>query len=260
MTVKQQNEIRAKQWVENYMDNSYWRKQLDSAVENTTVYEAAAVKDFIEKVKPYKGNRKMRVTIVQSTSYDAIMDSLDVATNKIAVLNTADFFHPGGQYLTGGVSQEESLCAVSGLYTILKHCSAYSRRNTVRRMPPEYNTEVIYAKDVPFTLVQDLPSIPCVVADVISITPPNTKRISINRSGGYTAALMDRITAAYVIPAKKANVLILNAWGCGKYRNDETLIANMFKRVMQDYGNLYRHVIFAIPNEAQYNKFCEVFY
>jgi uncharacterized protein (TIGR02452 family) len=50
-------------------------------------------------------------------------------------------------------------------------------------------------------------------------------------------------------------VLVLGAWGCGAFRNDPVMVADVFARALEARGGEFDHVVFAVfdPRQGQPN-------
>ena len=65
-------------------------------------------------------DRDMAVTVTKDRSFQAAVRlSREKPDKKIAVMNFANAFHPGGGVTKGASAQEESLCRTSTLYPLL---------------------------------------------------------------------------------------------------------------------------------------------
>lgn len=116
---------------------------------------------------------------------------------RIAVLNFADGYEPGGLVWQGVKTQEEDLCRASNLYLALE------------KIEYPIDGKCIYSKDVVFFRDNKLRS-PRKV-DVISCPAPINSSLDAERR------------MRMIIEAAKLNgaeILVLGKWGCGAFGND----------------------------------------
>ena len=108
--------------IEVFQDTQNWIKSdpilsasIPTAKKNTTVFyeddypafDSSALKDTI-------------ITVTKNRSYQAAMGlHKEDPDAKIAVMNFANAFHPGGGVVNGASAQEECLCRTSTLYPLL---------------------------------------------------------------------------------------------------------------------------------------------
>lgn len=84
-----------------------------------------------------------------------------------------------------------------------------------------------------------------------------------NKCSDIPRIMKTRIHKVLALFAKqKCNTIILGAWGCGVFRNDPKVIAQLFKEVIEEHFNdVFKHIVFAIysKNPKFINAFEEVF-
>lgn len=184
------------------------------------------------------------IRLLVSDSLDAARDLLATIhqTNcakrpKVTILNMASSLRPGGGFLEGASSQEESLCMRSTLYPSL--------REEFYRLP---EIGGIYSPDV---LVfrgaddRDLPKQNRFFCDIITagmIKYPelvNTEDESeANFRGSYANPqdrdlMLEKMRAVMrIMRQKQAGKVVLGAWGCGTYGNPVAEIAKGWQRVL----------------------------
>lgn len=266
-TRKEVNARCAKAWLEDIGVNEDWQDKIRFSRFNTIVRTAKNTKKWkglltVEELENCKSSKLEEGCLYLSseTTYAALTR---IARNnvgaKLSALNFASFFNPGGGFIKGSISQEESLCHGSGLWPVLDNCSAYARRRRDTQVPPTYYSEVIYSKSVPFASSLYDADGGIYDVDVISCSAPNINRCGENIKN-YDKALTERITAIYLLPyLNGCDTLVLGAWGCGVFKNDPKIIAGKFREIMKKYPRMYKEVVFAIPNDNVRAVFRETF-
>lgn len=259
MSKKSENAIFAKEWQNSILGNLKWNRAIADSINNTKVTRNRILKRSLrENIKGFKGSDiKPNVSVIKCATYDALKNIWN-DEGRIAALNFASYFNPGGGFEKGAIAQEESLCRVSGLYPILKSVDVYSKRREESNIPEEYKSELIYSERVPFTEIEGSDDTDIHYVDIISCAAPNCRRVPMSRDKEYITAVRERIEAIYTEPyTYGVNTLVLGAWGCGVFKNEPQLIANEFKRIIDMYRGLYSSIIFAVPNDKVYNIFSE---
>ncbi|MFB2935645.1 TIGR02452 family protein [Aerosakkonemataceae cyanobacterium BLCC-F154] len=172
---------------------------------------------------------------------------------RIGVLNFASARNPGGGFLRGAQAQEESLARSSGLYKSLLKCSEYYDYHRGNRSLL-YSDRMIYSPGCPVCKKDDgtLLSTSYIV-DFITSPAPNAGEIEKQQPEDK-----DKITEVlYVRGAKllslaayhECDALVLGAWGCGVFRNDPAIVAQMFADLLLANGQFsgrFKSVLFSV--------------
>jgi uncharacterized protein (TIGR02452 family) len=173
--------------------------------------------------------------------------------NKIGVLNFASAKNPGGGFLGGSQAQEESLARSSGLYSSLLKCPEHYNfhRNNESLL---YSDRIIYSPNCPVFRTDDgtLLEQPYLV-DFITSPAPNAGAISKNQPENiskisevlYARGEKVLSLAAYY----NCDAIVLGAWGCGVFRNEPSLVAQMFADLLLNEGkfaNKFKTVLFSV--------------
>lgn len=190
---------------------------------------------------------------------------------KIAVLNFANNHNIGGSPWTAN-AQEESLCRISTLYP----CLEYHEKDFYVKHRVEYlngqmnhygNDDIIYTPNI--LVFKEDTSLPEMLdkkdwyfVDVITCAAPNLSGVHYDFDT-YKKIMHQRIEKIIQVARQKGvEVLILGAFGCGVFRNPASVVASLFKKVLNEYH--FDTVEFAIYTKddsinSNYNIFKEVF-
>lgn len=172
------------------------------------------------------------------------------AKNRTAILNFADAVKPGGWVEDGAPTQEECICRCTNLYETLTTEASHNGYYKVNldfikgQYYSVYTDRVLYARDV--VIFKDDTTYEYIapkLIDVITCPAPNT-----NLSGESAIQIYTRRMEQILLSAHKNGVktLILGAWGCGAFGQDPYTIAKAFALVLNNYADLFEHIVFAI--------------
>lgn len=209
-------------------------------------------------------------TLTAAHSLLAIQDSDDVdLSNKrarVAILNMASPLSPGGGFLNGATSQEESLCMRTTLLPSL--------RDSFYRLP---EVAAVYTPDVLVFRDQDAEDlakrdrwfVDCVTSAMLR--QPDTEPGVDGMPARYTHEMdrdlvmqkMRHVMAVFRV--KGAKKIVLGAWGCGAYGNPVDEVSGAWKHVLlgskkpnlDDSG--IEEIVFAINDRRMAHRFAEAF-
>lgn len=169
---------------------------------------------------------------------------------RVAVLNYANNHSIGGGPFSAG-AQEESLCRCSTLYPCLqamdvpfyqKHRQDYDDG----RLTIMGNDDLIYTPDVVVFKTDErtepiepkmMPESDWYKVNVITCAAPELRGKPKTYPDGYRELIAKRIKRILDVAAKEQNeVLILGAWGCGAFGNSLNVVANVFMKLLPNYG------------------------
>ena len=176
---------------------------------------------------------------------------------RIGVLNFASARHPGGGFLRGARAQEESLARSSGLYESLRQCPQFYEFHRAQGTTL-YSDHMIYSPACP-VLRSDagdwLPQ-PYTV-DFITSPAPNVGAVLRNEPANrarITPTLTTRAGKILALAAhRQCDALVLGAWGCGVFQNDQATVAAIFAGYLRRggaYAGRFRHVSFAVYDSS----------
>lgn len=196
-----------------------------------------------------------------------VIDSDSFHDPKMLVMNFANAKHPGGGYKNGAIAQEESLCRQSTLYASIGS-------NKAREMY-RHNEYVNAAFDSEYMLIS-----PCVeifrnsdmslkedtlTTAVITLPAPNRRGRAVRKTEEELRKVFeDRIrNMLYCAAYYGYKTLTLGAWGCGAFGNDPEMVAEAFRKVLDDenLNRFFGEIDFAIPgkNSRNYKAFSSFF-
>lgn len=177
--------------------------------------------------------------------------------NPVA-LNFASAKHPGGGFLGGARAQEESLCRSSGLYACIVNDGMYRHHAGTRG--GFYSNYAIYSPGVPvFRDDGDLLSEPYRCAFVTS--PAVNAGTYLGDGGGkqadVTREMRERVRKVlHLMAGHGHDAAVLGAWGCGVFRNDPEVIADLFREaLLARFAGVFRRVVFAILDWSEERRF-----
>lgn len=177
--------------------------------------------------------------------------------DKIAILNFASAKNPGGGFLGGASPQEESLARSSSLYASLtKDWTMYEYNRSQTSFL--YSDYMIYSPNTVFwfddegaTLAQPI------LADVITSPAPN-KGAMLHRERPNEIQEIEEVFSKrikkvlHIANQQGTQTLILGAWGCGVFRNDPSMVAQLFKKVIEKhYAKAFKKIVWAIYDRSK---------
>lgn len=189
---------------------------------------------------------------------------------RIGVLNFASAKNPGGGFLNGAQAQEESLARSSGLYKSLLKCPEYYDFHRSHRSLL-YSDRTIYSPGCPIFRKDDgtLLETPYLV-DFITSPAPNAGEVANKQSqdlGKIREVLYVRGAKLLSLAAyHRCDALVLGAWGCGVFRNDPAMVAQMFADLLLANGQFwgrFKSVLFSVLDTRGerkiFTEFCNRF-
>ncbi|KAJ7716556.1 hypothetical protein B0H16DRAFT_1741217 [Mycena metata] len=183
-----------------------------------------------------------KISVVEGDTLEVAYPMCTDGSGSVAVLSMASELRPGGGFLSGANSQEESLCMRTTLYASLQE--------GFYRLP---ELGCVYTEDVcvfrgtygnaatPSTNVN--PTSEWWFVDVISCAA--VRGPDVDEHGHYTDAaqrdlMREKIKCIFrAAVGKGCRRLVLGAFGCGAFGNPPTEVAQLFRRVLlgRDGGN-----------------------
>lgn len=236
------------------------------AKQNTTVFYENIYPEY-DKSKTYD----MAISVTQERSFKAVMRlSKEYPGSRIAVMNFANAFRPGGGVKQGSDVQEESLCRISTLYPLIsqKNIRESFYQHHMEMNTPRASDSLIYSEGVIICksdkeYPERLSKGEWVKVDVMTIAAPDLreeKMCDAELFGYHVKRAIHMFTCA---AAKEADILVLGAFGCGAFRNNPEVVAKAYLVALQEFPEVFRKIEFAVycpPGSSDnYNVFKEVF-
>ncbi|KAK5952882.1 hypothetical protein OHC33_006003 [Knufia fluminis] len=215
-------------------------KDVKQSIETAANHPAKASMDGSASSSiPFEIHFRVADTLDAATDLHRSSQSRSPKSSRIAVLNMASPLRPGGGFLNGATSQEESLCMRTTLYPSLKE--------EFYRLP---EVGAIYTPDVLVfrshdAEATDLPKNERFFVDVITAAMHRMPDVEEDEEGekAYAddkdrdAAEQKMRAVMRIAKSKGVKKLVLGAWGCGAYRNPVSEIAAAWKRVLLSGGH-----------------------
>jgi uncharacterized protein (TIGR02452 family) len=235
------------------------RDQIDAAVSGTTLYTPDDLAALVAARPPEAPHREQpaHVEVTPGTTAQAARRlTLAETTGPVAALNFASARRPGGGFLTGARAQEEDLARCSALYPCLIAQRPYYEAN--RAHPSAvYTHHVIYSPNVPFFRDDRLELLeePFLVS-VVTAPAPNAGAIlgeEPDAGPRIRSALEERAAMVLAVAAEQGcRHLVLGAWGCGVFRNDPAVVAEVFATWLAhpSFSAAFDHVVFAVHDRS----------
>ena len=224
--------------------------------------------DFEYRIPKIKSDQP-NVLVIEDTTFHAAQQYALKGDRKIAVLNFANAFSPGGGVLQGQMAQEECLCRSSNLYEsltmpyILKHYYQWNGKHC----GDKGTDAVIYSPGVTVFKTDD--EIPEKMedwfqTDVLTCAAPYYdpgKRKPISREELQQIFTKRIKNILEVAAANQVDILVLGAFGCGAFNNPPELVSETFRCLLMEngYGRLFEKIRFAIKKSRGQNRNLSVF-
>ena len=199
----------------------------------------------------------------RTTLFETINDTTLSAARKLVAdgfkpvaLNFASARHPGGGFLGGARAQEESLCRASALYDCINGNAMY--RHHAHAGGGFYTNYAIYSPAVPVFKDDEgeLLDEPYLCAFVTS-PAVNVSAIRDNEHKLVRDEMRERIEKVLAIMTGHGHdSAVLGAWGCGVFKNDPEVIAELFAKALRGkFAGAFAKVVFAVLDSSEEKYF-----
>lgn len=210
--------------------------------------------------KPNIGNKSGNIQFCN----ESVIDTIFKNSNKtnMTVLNFASAKNPGGGFLRGRIAQEECLARSSNLYLSLKRFNRDFYKKNKEENNPLYTDNMIFSRNLSFfkDTTYNLVSQPA-ICNVITSPAVNA---GVARDRGVPDSAIDTVMEnrirkiIYLAAQQHTDILVLGAFGCGVFKNDDKKVAKMFYKILEEEQMKYcfDEVIFSIyDNPQKFNNF-----
>ncbi|KAL8277586.1 hypothetical protein RQP46_010018 [Phenoliferia psychrophenolica] len=219
--------------------------KLRAAVDSTVAYSSLPP---TTPTTPLAGGKRTRFRFWNCDSYDAAERLVDVwGSEKVAVLNMANAFNPGGGYLNGAMAQEEALCRRSTLFAHISHPQLYP----IHLEGGLFSPDVLIFRETNGDIRDSDAYFSVGVVSVAAIDRPR-----LTPTGEHYADAREEQTTVHKIMAilriaklQGQKAIVLGAFGCGAFRNPPSRMATLFLRALTEdpeFTDTFDEVVFAI--------------
>lgn len=258
-----------------YKNGTSWKRQLWSRIKKD--------RNGLPKIRRWRCQTNQdNIFVTQERSLEAVRRMKTAyPQSRVAVLQFASGTNPGGGVVRGGVGQEESLCRCSTLYPCLQQHKVrkrfYDRHQ--RTGDPYYSDACVYLPGI-IGIRDDAPGGRLLreqdryMFDVITCASPNVRirrwdeehkdLMKLRENPENIENITKRRACAVIRTAVRnhVDILVLGAFGCGIYGNSPQMVANAFKKALNECGHSFKAIIFAIYSDVgesgNYNAFSAI--
>ena len=250
------------------------RRETVKMQEQTLLY----LKDY-NAVDPQEKSSKPDIEVCGDTTFRCAQrllqenksDLSEGQNSRIAVLNFANAYHPGGGVASGAMAQEECLCRSSNLYSaltlpyLLRNYYKWNSRNTgdmgtdaVIRSPGV----TVFKTDAP--VPEEMGRDAWFQVDVLTCAAPyfdKNKKHPVSQEKLRDVFYHRIRNILEVAAANDTDILVLGAFGCGAFNNPPELVADVFRELLIDKGyfRFFTKIVFAIKKNNKANTNLEAF-
>jgi uncharacterized protein (TIGR02452 family) len=203
---------------------------------------------------PVRRTVAARIEVTGESTLAAARRLVAQADGDVACLNFASAKRPGGGYRSGAQAQEESLARASALAVCLEAVPEYYDQYR-RRPDPVYTDGVICSPDVPVFRDDD----GGLLAEAYAVTfltaaAPNAGALAARGWRGDIRTVLERRARRVlgVAASHGHGRVVLGAWGCGVFRNDPSVVADVFASLLgEDFARSFDLVTFAVLDTSR---------
>lgn len=240
------------------------KHSVSASIQNTKVYYENDYPQFQSNAA------SMDITVTKERTFEAVKRLKEEFPDaKIAAMNFANAFHPGGGVKNGAGAQEECLCRCSTLYPCIasKQAAGYYRhhQDLAGRIATDsliYTPDVTVCKtdtDIPERMLKE----DWYQTDVITIAAPNLCGMVLSFQQLYSIHFQ-RITHMLTVAAhENTDILVSGAFGCGAFRNDPSAVSKAFQDAIVSFPHVFEHICFAVycspADSTNYDSFMKTF-
>ncbi len=233
--------------LEQCKNNPVLKKAIESGIKNSKMYDSG----FHTDKRPLYDS--CRISVVNNGSI-AVAESLAKKYSKVAVLNFADPFEPGGLVKYGAFTQEECLCRCSTLYPVIsdpKFKNFFYRYHENYKDKKWLTDRIIYSPDmIVFKTDKNFlgTDIDFFKADFITSTAPILSDDNFDRNTLHKVQKSRIRNILQTAMDNDADSVVLGAFGCGAFRNPPEIVAQAFHDVIisENYNYCFKEIVFPV--------------
>ena len=200
-------------------------------------------------------DRGYKSTVIELRDQDSVDAAREMSNlgYKTALVNFANRHIPGGGYRKGRLAQEEGICRRTTLFPALN-----------KKLYPIQHNELIYSDNVvvfrdswekQFQVKNEGSTISVITVPAYNLNP-NMRANDLSLSEQYLDGTKDKIRAQFrVAAAKGVDAIVLGAFGCGAFKGDPNIVAQIYKEVLNEleFIGIFELIIFAILDKESDN-------
>jgi uncharacterized protein (TIGR02452 family) len=218
------------------------RQLVEDAMNGTVGYPPDA---SLPNVVP--SDRQTVFDVVNDTTLEAVCKLVSEGFKPVA-LNFASARHPGGGFLNGARAQEESLCRASALYYCINGNAMYRHH---AQSDCYYSNYAIYSPAVPVFKDDDGEPLdePYLCGFVTSpAVNAGALRDNERKPNRIRKEMEERVEKVLAVMAGHGHdAAVLGAGGCGVFKNDPEMIAELFANALRSrFTGVFAKVVFAV--------------
>lgn len=225
------------------------------SVAGTRLFTPEALDELQENLPSDKGFAT-QFEVTNETTLDAVRRLSEQGASSIACLNFASAKNPGGGFLRGALAQEECIARASGLYPCLLEAPGYYDYHRMNRTFL-YSDHMIYSPGVPVIKDEEgylLNEVVCTtVITSAAVNAGEMQRHERCKLPLIASAMQQRINKVLALAMHHDHeTLVLGAWGCGVFRNDPEMIAELFRVALAEkFKGQFRKIVFAVKTKEE---------
>lgn len=111
-----------------------------------------------------------------------------------------------------------------------------------------YTNDAVFFKDFEYIIIDHI------TVDVVTIPAlnlnPFAKYDNLESVGNYEKITLTKMDMLFKLPFMNGcENILLGAWGCGVFSNDPTIMANLFKKYIENNNGMFKNIVFPIIND-----------
>ena len=246
---------------EIFEDTLNWIRT-DKRLSDSVMNARSNTRVYMENDYPeYEKDRfeKMSITISKDRSFEAAKKiKAEHPEYRVAVMNFANAFEPGGGVVHGASAQEECLCRCSTLYPVINTTEARKQYYDHHRKleSPMASDALIYSEDIlviktDTALPERMEEADWYNVDVITVAAPDMRdrfmmKKPLNDRQVYQLFVRRIAHVLTVAASHKADAVVLGAFGCGAFYNNPEIVSTAFKQALEGFKTAFARCEFAI--------------